>query len=865
MNDNRTAFAERAVEGWVSQIQRYRYDIIIAFALLILYCGIYIKDNISMSTDISNMLSEYLPWRKLDIAYDKLFPQFQDNMLIVIEANTPDAAADTATILYDDFIKHPHLIEDIYYPAQLRYFRQSSLLFKDEDNLYRLSDRLATIQPFIGTLLEDRSLRGLFNMLEQALAAIKDGEDIDIDLLLKEINRTINDSEYRASWQKLMSPDDSGADIYREFIMLKTLEADNELLPGEAVMKSIRQRIEKLGLEQYAYIRLSGNTALSYEELNSVTEANLTAIVTSLLLITVILIIGLSSVWLFISSMCSLLAGLIATTAFAAATVGELNLISVAFAVLYIGLGIDFAIHVCLRYQEEAKKHIDAQAPLSIALSQIFRTLLLCTLTTTIGFYSFIPTDYRGVAELGWIAGSGMLISMCFSFTLLPALLSLKKPVAKSAIKQDSKKNGFSAFIELPYRYPGSIIIIATFIFLLVLSQTHRITFDTNTLNLQDPSNESVQVYQDLLRDSDTSPWRGLLLKSHDEAPLIKQKLEQRDVVDSIIWVEDLVPNDQEEKLFLIDDMSLMMGPLSINEYIEPLEHADRQKAIQQLLASLNRLPPNQRTDAINMLEQNLKTLANETVDASLLASLETRLLIHLDGRIASLTDALAAEEVSFDDIPESVLQRWVNGDYYKIEIIPKYNLNVNKHRTDFVRQLQEYDNELIGPPVISVEAGAAVMHAFRDALIYALIAITILLIILIKKRTDALIILASVILGGAFTIGLMLISGISFNFANIIGLPLLMGIGVDSGIHIANRFRQEQHNGINIFTTSASRGVFVSSLTTICSIGNLAFSAHTGTASMGLMLVLGLFAMFVATMCVLPAFMIWQTQSMRK
>jgi len=226
---------------------------------------------------------------------------------------------------------------------------------------------------------------------------------------------------------------------------------------------------------------------------------------------------------------------------------------------------------------------------------------------------------------------------------------------------------------------------------------------------------------------------------------------------------------------------------------------------------------------------------------------------------MGSLSDALKAEAVELNNIPVELHERWVSDDYYKMQILPSNNLNDNAAMKDFVTELQAYDDSVIGSPIISIEAGDAVITAFKSAFTYAFIAIAVLLLLLIKVKTDAAIILSSVFVGGAFTFGFMLLFNIPLNFANIIGLPLLLGIGVDSGIHIADRFRQEHHTGKNIFMTSSSRGVIVSSLTTICSIGNLAFSSHQGTASMGLLLSLGLSSMMISTMIILPAFLIWR------
>ena len=434
---------ERGIISWVQLVERYRLAIIIGFIALTIFSIFYIKDNLDMSTSTSDMLSEKLPWRQLDIEYEKQFPQFLNNVLVVIESDTPDQASDVAINLYSALKADPILISDIYFPNLLPYFRQSAFLFLDQDELQDLADQLAAIQPFLGTLLADKNLRGLFTMLSDALqfkddhrdvggratpgAVAEDVGGIELKPLLLEINRALENEKYNMSWQRLMSTDKENQSVYREFIVLQTLGSDEELLPGEKVIAHIRSTIDALGLNNNATVRihLTGGTALSYEELKSVSEANIQAIVISFFLIAIILLMGLGSSWLIFTSLITLVFGLIATTAFAAVTVGELNLISVAFAVLYIGLGIDFTIHLTLRYREQALLSGNSKDALQIAMSHIFRSIILCAITTAIGFYSFIPTDYQGVAELGWIAGSGMFISVLFTFTLLPALLSL--------------------------------------------------------------------------------------------------------------------------------------------------------------------------------------------------------------------------------------------------------------------------------------------------------------------------------------------------------------------------------------------------------------------------------------------------------
>ena len=842
--------------SWIAFVERRRLAIIVGLIALTLGSIFYIKDNLGMSADTDDMLSAELDWRKRDIEYERLFPQFVDNILVVVEAATPDAAADGALRLARALAADPAWIKSVYYPPALPFFREAAFLFLEEAELQSLADRLAEIQPLLGMLLRDHNLRGLFAMLDSALQAMEAGEDIDITALLAELNRSLEDERYLVSWQRLMRADTAPRTVYREFILLQVAPGAG-FLPGAEAIRQIRGTAAALDLNRgNITVRLSGGVALANEELQSVAEANIAALAASILLVGGLLFIGLGAGWLVGACLITLLMGLIATTAFATLTVGELNLISVAFAVLYIGLGIDFAIHLTLRYREQLLSGRDPAGALKTAAVRIFRSLALCALTTAIGFYAFMPTDYEGVAELGWIAGSGMFISVLYTFLLLPALLSIKPCRPRPGGRAHKRLAALTAGLSrLPYRYPKHILLAAAILGAAALSQAPRLAFDFNPLNLQDPENESVQTWRELLSEPENSPWHGLLLKkSRLEAERAARAFAALKGVDEVIWLPDLIPANQPEKLSLIDDMNLFMGPLEIAPG-PTINNATRAAALRQFLARLENTGAEQRGAGLDRLAANLNRalLAEDR-----LAGLERRLLGNLSGRLKSLNDALAARPVSLDDLPAPVRGRWLNDGVYKLQLNPKEDLHDNAASARFVRELQAQDPAVTGAPVIRVEAGRAVIRAFAFAFGYALLAITLLLLLFVRVKRDAVLILLTVLTGGVFTAGLILLFNIPLNFANIIGLPLLLGIGVDSAIHISERFREEQGRR-NIFATSASRGVIISSLTTIFSIGNLAFSAHLGTASMGLMLATGLIAMLIATLLVLPAFLIWR------
>jgi len=861
MNENYKSKFANLFTFWAKFIEKKRLFLIIGITSLAIASLFSIKNNLSFSTSTSEMLSEKLLWRQLDIEYEKLFPQFLDNVLIVIEAESPDLASDTAQNIYESLKINQKFLKDIYYPKNLSYLRQSSFLFLEYDELQDLSDRLAKIQPFLGTLLEDRSLRGLFKMIGDAINAKKDDDSIDINPVLIEVNRSFKEKNYFVSWQRLMNPHYKNEKIYREFIELQIEDKENELLPNKETIENIRSTVNSYKTSS-VNIRLTGGEVLAYEELKSVSNANLKAIPLSIILVAIILYFGLGSFRLLFACLTTLLLGLIITTGFAAITIGELNLISIAFAVLYIGLGIDFAIHMALRFKEESNASSNYSDSFRRTIKHISKPLILCAVTTTIGFYAFIPTDYRGVAELGWIAGTGMIISLVLTFTLLPALLTYIPKHTFENKKNTVGNNALKVLSTLPYKYTKSILI-STLILVIFLSlQINKISFDPNRLNLQDPKNESVQTYRELLKNSKTSPWEAILITEFNNTNNIKQEIEKLPLVDKVISIHDFLPNEQEDKLIIIDEMNLLVGQLTTSSLTPSITNNERLDAIRELEKKIGEIPDDDLDNKLKVLKNNLLLLIKNDTNNLNLEDIENQLLANLLGRIKTLSDALNAKEVSLNEIPEEIYHRWVNNNKYRIKILPKEDLNNNYSMQKFVEQLQEYDNKVIGSPIINIEAGNAVVNAFQSALTYAFIAITLLLILLIRIKYDVVIIISSVLVGCIFTSGFMILFNIPLNFANIIGLPLLLGIGVDSGIHITERFYEEKNTQTNIYMTSSIRGVIVSTLTTVFSIGNLIFSSHQGTASMGLLLSLGLISMMIATMIILPAFLIWHNSS---
>ena len=331
------------------------------------------------------------------------------------------------------------------------------------------------------------------------------------------------------------------------------------------------------------------------------------------------------------------------------------------------------------------------------------------------------------------------------------------------------------------------------------------------------------------------------------------------------ISLHDLIPTHQKEKLTIIGQIQLLLGPhlLTIHHAHSRPGEAQQMAALHDLMAELARFVQTKQKSPLwesgNRLRQSLKRLdtALEGVDqpAEMLTNLEASLIGSLPASLDALRSSLTGEPVSMADLPEDLVTRWVTPDgRYRIEVLPRENVNDNEALSRFVSAVQAVAPDATGTAVISIEAGKAIVKAFQQALISAMIAISILLLIILHPKTDILLILSPLLLAGVLTGATMAIMNIPFNFANVIALPLLLGVGVDSGIHMVHRFRTAPPATGNVLQTSTARGVLFSGLTTFCSFGNLAFSSHRGMASMGLLLTVGMGFTLLCTLVVLPA-----------
>jgi hopanoid biosynthesis associated RND transporter like protein HpnN len=861
---------DTAVTRWVDAVTCVPKLVLALFAVLTAASFYGAAAHLRIDTDRADMLSADLPFRQHYEAYKRAFPQYVDTLLLVIDGHTPERARDAAEHTAARLRRDEALFATVWRPGAGPFFDRHGLLYLDVPALQDLADNLARVQPFLGTLTQDQSLRGLLTMTTQALEALEDGEAFDLTPLFKALDRALAANTkgrfYRHSWQKMMLGDGLSTDAQRQLIFVQPRLDYTTLLPAEPAIRALHNLADKF--PPGVSLRVTGDVAMEYEEMQTVARGTGWGVLFSFALVTGVLLLCLRSPRLVIASMLTLGVSLLLTAGFATLAVGRLNLISIAFAILNIGLGADYAIHLCLRYRELKAKGAEDITALRTGVSHVGSSLVLAAATTAVGFYAFVPTAYAGVSELGLIAGTGLFIALFTGLSLLPALLTIWPSRTQTASHRAASGAFTEAVATYPLRYARSIRIGALFIAACAALALPFARFDYNPLNLRDQNTESVATFLDLVKNSDTPPWSITVLAPNPaRAERLAARLNRLGSVETVSTLRDYVPQEQAEKLAVIDDLYLILGLELATAFAQsPPTYADQREALRQFEGALatyvagddaNEKLPRAAKRVHAKVQRLLGSLDDVTPEAAAerIARLDRSLLASLPDTIDRLKTSLNAAPVELENLPPELTTHWKTPDGdYRVEVFPAEDLSNSNRLRDFVTQVRSVAPRATGLPVISLEAGTAIVTAFQQALVGSLVVIAVLLLLLMQSVKDALLVLVPLLLGSLLTAAVVVATGGRFNFANVIVLPLLLGIGVDNGIHLMHRLRSTGDSYADLLRTSTARGVFYSGLTTIVSFGILAFSAHPGTASMGRLLTIGVLMTLASSLIVLPA-----------
>ena len=858
-----------AIARWVDFVRRFPARV--AFVTLLGAVGSlwFSAGTLEIEGATEQLFAQDLPFKQIERRYRQDFPALYENIFVVVDGTTPELARNAADAMRARMQAEPRFFREVYLPGAGSFFEEHAFLYLETEELEDLADRLAENQPYLAELSRDGSLYGLASMMARGVRAIREG-DVSGERMQPMFGHLADaldasDRPYHLSWADVLAPERIDEHAERRFLLVQPVLDFNDLQPAAGAIREIRRIASQLGFTQESgvRVRITGDVALSHDEMEAVRTQAAAAGALSFVLVALILTAALRSLRLVLGTLITLAVGLVYTTGFTALAIGHFNLISISFVVLFIGLGVDFGIHLCIRYRELSGRGFAHAEALREAARDVGVAISLCAATTAVGFFAFVPTDFVGVAELGLISGVGMFVSLFCTLTLLPALMSLPPlPKGHPNVRVGPWPTGRIA--EIPVRHPRVVCGVAIALGAAAIILLPQARFDNNPLNVRDPSSESVRTFNDLLETGGASPWSlNVVAPNLEAAEAIAERLRALDTVSRVVTVSDYIPADQEEKLGIIEDVAMFIGPGP--------DAAGRPP----------RATPEQQVAALGDLNAQLEKIVVENVGAGLVASasrlrasiarflaeregasdlderldrLEVGLMGSLPEQLRILDAALGAGRVTLEKLPDALIARTMTADgRARIQVFPKRRLNDQAAMAEFVDEVRTVTPNVAGTASEIVESGRAVVRALQQAMLSAVVVIAVLLLVLWRSANDTALVLVPLGLAAALTVAAAVLFDIPFNFADVIVLPLLLGIGVDSGIHLVHRARGAPR-GENLLASSAARAVAFSALTTIGSFGTMGLATHLGLATLGRLLTIGVGFTILCNLIVLPS-----------
>ncbi len=829
---------QRLLTAVVATCVRLPAAVTAAVGALVVAAALFVANNASVHTDLDDLISQDAPYRQHAAALEAAFPHSGNRLVVMIEGGSVDARRAAATDFADALRQRPDLVREVFAPAIDPFFLRHGLLYRDTAAMEAALDRLAAAQPILGRLGADPTPS---NLVELMADGIERGMPEIVDLVGPALAAAGAGTPRPIAWL-----DQFGATGDADRIVVDVAPALDftRVQPAAATLAHARAVASTLEARHAGVtFALTGSVAMEAEELDAASTGATRASLLSLALVALVLGWGLRSLRHVLGLVVTLVAGLVLTAAAGLLLVGTFTMISIAFAVLFIGLGVDFGIHVMLRAEEAASERLPWHQCIVAGTVGAAPALAVCTLTTVVAFLSFAPTAYVGLAELGIIAAAGLVVALTLSLTLLPALLALMgRP------HQLAPLNGKSPARSLR----GGLAILCLLAAAAGIPAAFDLRFDGDPLALRPADAPSVEAFRRLLDEAGASAYgASVLADTPADAVVLGDRLEALPEVRRVVTLESFVPEDQETKLFLLDDALLALTLPRAD--VASSGDADR------LLAALNRA-------------RDAATRAGESVTADAARALSARLdtdpalaerlakvwFAYWPQTVRTLSTLLEAGPVEADGLPADLRQRFLSPEgQLRLQVEPAQSLSDPTALAGFARAVVSVAPNAAGSAV-QIHGGAVeVVNAMRQALLVAFVGVLGVLALTLRRTLDVALVAGAVAVAALLTVAAMAMFDLAFNFANVIVLPLLIGFGVDAAIHVVVRWRNGRHHD-ELARSYTPRAVLLSALTTIASFGTLMTSAHLGTASMGLLLTVALAASLLATLVVLPACLAW-------
>lgn len=879
------------------------FTIILALALAG-FSIFYTVRNLGFQTSQSDLIS---PNHRL-VQLARNVDQFNslDGFIVAIEnTNTARSLDFLASLVAKLQRDHEHFAQ-VYYRIDPDKLRKWVLLYPDKKDLLTIRDNLEEHQDFIQDLAKSPNLTNFYGLLNNEIASAMVGElftgflnddkgkdeekPFDLAFLinsLESMNRYLEGKKFKSPWGSLFTEEswDEGTEGYfwtenKKYLLLfvTPVEAGGGFNKAQESLSALRAAVTE-ARNEFPDVRagVTGQDALNMDEMTSSFRDMSIATIVSLVGLTLLLTLFWRGLRRPLFEMTELLIALSLTFGLTTFVVGHLNILSIVFAPLLLGLGIDYGIHWLARYQEEEKgASTSRKEAIQTTMVKLGPGIILAGFTAALSFFPLVLTGFKGLVELGIISSMGMVMTTFTTLFVLPALtLKFDKPTTKPLF---ARKNGDPLF-PMTDRRAIVILVVSCVGLIMSLIVAEGVTFDLNMLNLQSKDAESVIWEKKMLEDSKRSSMFGAVFaNSLEEVKEKSRRLEALPTVSKVQSIETVMPQDQRAKIRILSQLKpFLPDPALFMATGDPVDVADLDKTLSRIRFKMldssktewgDRTPLEDQMVHVRDLISNIRQRFNSMDESklqSLLQDFDSHMMRDLNDKLDLLQTNANTSPMQLSDLPKDVLDRFVgkNGTYL-IRVFPAVDIWEPEFLGRFVDEITSVDPDAVGDPVTLYVFTRAFRDACIKASIYAVIFISVLLLFTFRSLPNMLMAMMPLLFGTAWTIGLMRVFGVNLNLANSLFLPLIVGAGVEYGIIIMQRWTQQGVGGVEL-PFSTGKGIILAGLTTTVGFGSLTIAAHRGIHSLGVLATIGSLSVVAAAVIFLPAVLRLETIYCRK
>lgn len=773
-------------------------------------------------------------WYQSNQHFEATFPAYRQTAMVVVRGQDAMATKRAGQLLTKAF-ERSQAFEQVFAPGLDPFIQAHRLYFLPPSDLDHWLQGAEFNFGALQRLSEQPSLANLLVIIADVLG-VQSGQPMPITLNSAIHGLLDGEPEPRIDgFYPLVSPNQTD---FFELIIVNGRQSFDDRLPNKKIVETLTSIIEQQTLPKSVEVELTGEVVLAHEEVSAALKGIEIAGIASMLILGFILLVGIADVRIITAIFLVLVTGVGLTLGYATLTVGSFNTLSMLFVVMFFGLGVDFATHLALRFQ--ADQHRNAST-ITAAIREMAPALTLCTLTSAIAFLSFTPTAYTGMAELGSIAAGGMVIALLVTLLMIPAFLTLWPPLNLPP--------------ELPFlnfRWPPKTQAILSLTLLAVmpgaLYVASQLEFNYSVLSMRDAESPGMKALIRLQQEAQQTDYSVVLLADNAaHAQRLKTALVALETVASVQIPADVIPKHQVDQQLRIRAISELYRELWAPE--EPL---NQRLALSTALEYLMQTIPNlqgQRRQTAQRIFEFAETLKHNPAE---LALFDDALAEKLGASKQVLRGLLEANPFSFDALPNPLQNRLISRQgQHLVSVQPSVALT-DKTKTDrFIRDVRSVAPQIAGRSAVEWGVGEVVVEAFREAIILTLIGVMICLGLYFRNILTTCLVLVPIAFTLILTFATSHLLSLSLNMANILVVPLIIGLGVDSGIHVTHRFFQ---GGPLKYQQATRRAVLISGLTTLGTFCSLILSPHQGAASIGVLLTIAIAWLLLLSLFLLPS-----------